>query len=180
MKKFYAFAAAAIAALSMNAASIYVVGAGQGLSWNLPGLEVAAGTDGNYVLNIDGLTQFKFSTVSTTDWTEFDANGYQADGEFTDEVLKTGGETIGLIPQSDPNPNIDMPWKGDYTITIKGDFSTITAYTATPKPTEAPAVYLRGSMTGSDWPALPEWQFTYDANDGLYYLDCSLTTSDSF
>ena len=171
MKKFYAFAAAAVAALSMNA-TIYVVGSGEGLTWDLPGNPVTAGADGNYQFTVNGLTMLKFATVETTDWDVFNEQAYASGEETFDEgVLAAGGQTLPLVSWGD---NQEFPWKGDYTITITmgadGIPSTITAYTTTPKPEGAAPVFVRGEMNG--WGAEEAWQFTYDEKDEAYYFVC--------
>ena len=69
MKKFYAFAAAAIATVSMNA-QLYVVGAGQGLAWEPATPFVVELADGAYTFEVKDLTQLKISTAMGS-WEDF-------------------------------------------------------------------------------------------------------------
>jgi len=157
MKKFYAFAAAAVAALSMNA-QLYVVGAGEGLNWapEAP-MTIEAGADGNYTFDINQLSAFKMSTAMG-DWDTFNAGALYAN--MTEELL---GTPVALEINGDPN--INAPWKGDYHIVVAGDHSTITMTTTTPKPVGFTPVYIRGAM--NEWGASELWQFTTE--DGKTY-----------
>ena len=74
MKKFYAFAAAAIATVSMNA-QLYVVGAGQGLAWEPATPFVVELADGAYTFEVKDLTQLKISTAMGS-WEDFNAAAY--------------------------------------------------------------------------------------------------------
>jgi hypothetical protein len=161
MKKFYALAMAAAAALSMNAQTLYVVGSGEGLAWTPETPYEVALANGKYTFSINDLTQFKISNVSG-DWDTFNGGAYTC--SYTEADL---GNPVDLV-QGDGN--IGTPWKGDYTVVVAGDFSTITMTTTTEKPTGYTAVYLRGGM--NEWGAPEEWQFTTE--DGVNYsFTCS-------
>lgn len=152
--------------------AIYVVGNGDGMTWDLPGTKYTKNEDGNFVLNLSNVSSFKFSTISATEWdgdNGFNAHAYATGSTtFGDDVNLEGGQTLPLIAWGE---NQELPWSADYTITIKGDMTEITAYTATPRPTGAPTVYIRGDMT-DDWAALPKWQLTYNEADDNYTFEC--------
>ena len=126
MKKFYAFAAAAVAALSMNAEPLYIVGSGilQGeeavtLDWTpATPAEVNPNGEGNYEFDVNDCVAIKIST----------AGAYFA--EITEENLGTA-VALELNPEAG---NIQSPWKGNYHFVVAGDLSTITVTTDTPKP----------------------------------------------
>lgn len=125
MKKFYAFAVAAVAALSMNAQTLYVCGAGDGLAWTPEAPFEVELTDGAYTFDVTNLTQLKLSTAMG-DWDTFNAAGKTCN--YTKDDL---GNAIELV---DGDGNIGTPWKGDYHIVIAGDLSTITMTTTTEEP----------------------------------------------
>ena len=103
MKKFYAFAAAAIATLSMNA-QLYVVGNGTGLAWTpeTP-LTVEKAADGTYTFEVASLVEFKMSKTFG-DWDAFNAGGLVAN--VSKDLLGTAVEL------SEGDANIGAPWKG--------------------------------------------------------------------
>lgn len=152
--------------------AIYVVGNGDGMTWDLPGTKYTKNEDGNFVLNLSNVSSFKFSTISATEWdgdNGFNAHAYATGSTtFGDDVNLEGGQTLPLMAWGE---NQELPWSADYTITIKGDMTEITAYTATPRPTGAPTVYIRGDMT-DDWAALPKWQLNYNEADDNYTFEC--------
>lgn len=157
MKKFYAFAAAAVAALSMNAQTLYVCGAGQGLAWDPSApLEVALAGDA-YTFDVDDLVQFKISTAMGT-WNDFNAAAVCC-ADMTKDML---GQPQAL---SAGDGNIGTPWMGNYHIVVASDLSTITMTTTTPEPAGATPVYLRGDMNG--WAVSEEWQMK--STDGVTY-----------
>ena len=168
MKKIFTLLGAAILSLvaTASAQSIYLLGSGDGLSWeSFPGKEVTL-QDGYYTTTINNLTEFKFSKNKATGWDgtgQFNDGCYITSGSFGDAVLNSGGQTLNLTPGSDPN--ISAPWKGNYTIKIKEDFSTITLSTSTPKPTSFPDVYVRGDM--NSWGTSANWKFSTE--DGVTY-----------
>ena len=186
MKKFYAFAAAAVAALSMNAqngAPLYATGAAPAFDpqWSPsePAEFVWDGT--NYTLELDGLTQFKISTAkdadATENWASFNAACLCA--AYTEADL---GKPVALAAS---DGNIGTPWEGKYVVTVAGDLSTITMTTDTPKPTGYIAMFARGDMNnwGNDEESLLKWQF--ETSDGItYWLDLTgdmvINAGDSF
>ena len=179
MKKFYTLAAAALAALSMNA-TIYVVGSGDGLGWDLPG-KAYEGTGDVYEFSINNLSQFKFSTVYSTEWDG--DNGYNsgafATGETTfGDAVYGAGQTLPIVSWG---LNQELPWLGDYTIKIDLNAMTMTAKTTTPKPTSGPDVYVRGDMNGwLNGGADNAWKFTYSASTDEYVLNCTINKGQAF
>lgn len=186
MKKFYAFAAAAVAALSMNAqngAPLYATGAAPAFDpqWepSEPAEFVWDGT--NYTLELDGLTQFKISTAkdadATENWASFNAACLCA--AYTEADL---GKPVALAAS---DGNIGTPWQGKYVVTVAGDLSTITMTTDTPKPTGYIKLFARGDMNnwGNDDESLFKWEF--ETSDGItYWLDLTgdmvINAGDSF
>ncbi|MDE6718150.1 MAG: hypothetical protein K2J70_08160 [Muribaculaceae bacterium] len=159
MKKFYAFAAAAMMAVSANAADvIYLCGNGEGLGWN-PGepFEVQL-VDGKFTAEIPNLVEFKISTTKSADseWA-----GYN-EGALTCTYGDKQGVAVALEAG---DANISAPWKGDYTIEVAGDLSTVTLTTSTPEPTGPADIYLRGDMNG--WGAPDEWKLV-EAGKNIY------------
>lgn len=149
MKKFYAFAAATLMAVAANAQTLYICGAGDGLAWDPSSPAEMPVVDGNFVMEVTNLTQFKLSTVAGS-WDDF--NG----GALGCNYGEVPGVTVELEEGNDNN--IEAPWKGDYTITVSGDMKTITLTTETPNPgPQLPELYLRGDM--NSWGAPEEWKF---------------------
>ena len=162
MKKFYAFAIAALSALAMNAQTIYMMGSGDGLGWeNWPGKVVNPSTDGSYSVTIDNLSAFKMSTTQATGWDDFNATAFGYSGTFGDDVFLPNGMTVDLEPWGE---NQDMPFPGNYTITINKDRSSMTVKANFTKPTAAPNVYIRGNMNG--WGSSAAWQFKNESWTG--------------
>lgn len=183
MKKFYAFAAAALATMSMSA-QLYVVGNGDGLGWEpTTPLEVAL-TDGAYTFEVTNLIEFKMSTAKG-DWATFNNASYYATINKADLGTAVALESMEGID----NPgNIAVPWKGDYKLVVAADLSTITATTTTPEPdpTAAKVIVLRGSMNnwGNDGAADTEefqavWGFS-KVTDTEYVWEGTLTKGDMF
>lgn len=172
MKKFYAFAAAAVAALSMNAEPLYLVGSGilQGeeavtLDWTpATPAEVNPNGEGNYEFDVNDFVAIKISTAAG-EWDEFNAGAYFA--EITEENLGTA-VALELNPEAG---NIQAPWKGNYHFVVAGDLSTITVTTDTRKPEGFTKVYLRGGMD-PNWAALEQWEM-YTEDGITYTFDCA-------
>ena len=171
MKKFYAFAFAALATMSMSA-QIYVVGEGEGLGWDLPGMEVQAKTDGVYEFTVKDLSVFKASKNNTTTWDGdegFDAGCYgPGENMFSGFKVYPDGQTFDMVPWGS---NINLPYKGEYTITMDFNNMKFTALAITPTPDDYeekfPQVYVRGNM--NDWGAVSEWELTIDTeNSGTF------------
>ena len=150
MKKFYAFAAAALFAVAANAQTLYICGAGEGLGWDPSAPAEMEMVDGNFVFESADLTQFKLSTAMG-DWDTFNASALGC----------TYGSEQGVAVELELGytENIKTPWKGDYTITVSGDMKTVTLTTTTPKPEgeQLPELYFRGDMNG--WGAEDAWKF---------------------
>lgn len=157
MRKFYLLAAAAVAALTMNAQDLYVCGQGVGLGWDPANPKTVSLSGNEYRFSVEDLVQFKIST-SYGSWDDFNANAMTC-VDITDDML---GQAIGL---SAGDANIGTPWTGNYDIVVAGDLSTITLTTTTPKPTGFAAVYLRGDMNG--WGSPEDWQMS--TTDGVTY-----------
>lgn len=173
MKKFLLSIAAAALAFSANA-NLYVMGEGDGLGWDLPGMVVEPQSEGVYQFSITNLSKFKVSTVEASDWDTFNTGAY-ATGDTTfakAEVGKAGGQTLPIVPWGEDQM---VPYIGNYTITVDLNNMTMTAYTSTPAPKDAPAVYIRGGM--NDWSSPAEWQFTYVAAEDMYYFVCQDATT---
>ena len=154
---------------------IYLLGQGDGLNWDLPGKKIEKGADGNYTFTVSNLAYFKFSTIEATEWdgdNGFNAHAYATGTTtFGDEVANEGGQTLPIEPWGE---NQELPWTGDYTITISGDFTTMTAYTTTPKPVGAPVVYIRGAMNGWLNDGLSDtWKMTYIEENQEYTFVCT-------
>lgn len=162
MKKFYAFAAAALCALAANAQALYITGAGDFTNgtWNPAGADQFETVDGNFQIQINNLTQFKISTVLPGE----ELTGDDAWGPFNEAALTCNyGEEPGVaVALEQGDANIICPWKGDYTITVSGDLSTITLTTETPKPEGDAPVYVRGDM--NSWGTEEAWQMTKEGN----------------
>lgn len=165
MKKFYAFAAAALCALAANAQALYITGAGDFTNgtWNPAGADQFETVDGNFQIKINNLTQFKISTVlpgedAADAWVPFN------EAALTCVYGEEPGKAVALEAG---DANIVCPWKGDYTITVAGDLSTITLTTDTKKPEGDTPIYVRGDM--NEWGADEAWQLTKDGN--VYKLE---------
>lgn len=162
MKKLYALAAAALvglAATAQNGAPLYILGAGDFSAgeWNEKNPDEFVYADGKYTVEIANLTQFKISTQKGS-WSEFDA------GVLGCSYGNTPGVAVAL--QRGNGSNIQTPWKGDYTITVTGDLSTITLTTETQEVKEPIVLYLRGSM--NDWKAEADWMLVSVVEDRIF------------
>lgn len=169
--------------LGMNAQKLYIMGDGAGLTWNeFPGMAVSLGDDGYYTATFTSLNSFKISTNESTGWdsgdNSFNNGAYQlAGGSFGDAVYG-GGQTLSLAKGSDKN--IDTPWDGVYTLKVKGDMSTITLSTTTPKPLNAPEAYLVGGMTNWGINSNYKMNVTSDGSNYVYTLDCTIPANQQF
>ncbi|MDE6409983.1 MAG: hypothetical protein K2K81_07045 [Muribaculaceae bacterium] len=150
MKKFYAFAAAGMMAFAANAQDLYVCGNGDGLGWDPAAPLVVEKTGDNYTFEVTNLSGLKISTAMG-DWDAFNGGVYGC--AYGEE------QGVAVALEAGYTSNIETPWKGDYTVTVAGDLSTIKLSTETPKPSEdaLPEVYLRGDMV-EGWAAVPEWK----------------------
>ena len=181
MKKLFLMLVSALIAVSANA-TIYVVGAGDDLSWDLPGKAFEAGTDGKYVLELNNLTSFKFSTNYSTEWDgdgSFNAGAYATGSQTFDNSVYPNGQTLPIVSWGD---NQSVPYKANYKITIDLTANTMTAQTSTPPSNEAPAVYIRGAVNG--WNSFTsEWQFTnktWTGTSGVYEWTGTIPAGSAF
>lgn len=180
MKKLLLSLACAAMALGANA-TLYVVGAGDGLTWDLPGKAYEAGADGKYVLNIKNLTKFKASTANTIDWDVYNTSAYATGkNSFTSAGVYPQGQTLPIEVWGEDQ---ELPYTSDYIITIDLNGMTMTAKAATAPSTDAPAVYVRGDMNG--WGSPDSWKFTNvswnsSTNTGEYTLDCKIPAGQTF
>lgn len=171
MKKLYFLAAAAIVAFAANAqngAPLYITGAGEFANgeWNATTPDEFTYADGKYTIEVKNLTQFKIST-GCGDWSAFDG------GVFGCNYGDTPGVAKGLQPGY--TSNIMTPWKGDYTVTVAGNLSTITLTTGTQASVEPISIYLRGGM--NSWGAEEDWKFTAVIEGKVYKLPENGTVS---
>lgn len=148
---------------------IYVMGSGEGLSWDdFPGKKIEQGTDGKYTFSINNLVGFKISTVEAYNWDDYNAGAYSTGNAlFSDAVAQAGGETL---PIENWGENQELPWPGDYTITVDLTAMTMNAYTITPKPEGPVALYIRGDM--NSWTAPATWEMAYDDATNTYSFEC--------
>lgn len=167
MKKLYALLAAAATFVGANA-QLYFVGAGEGLDWTPETPLTVELKDGAYTTTINNLTQFKMSTVQGS-WDDFNSGALTA--SLTEGSV---GNAVELTPG---DANIMVPWKGDWTITVPADLSTITVTTTTSKPDtgEYTVIYLRGGMNSWLNDATDEYMATWQmetADGKTYWFDC--------
>ena len=159
-------------AFCAGAQTLYLMGAGDGLSWDQwPGRAVNPGSDGSYNFTIDNLTSFKMSTAQASNWDDFNAGALGYSGGYTDAVYSTAGQTVSL---SSTDADQIMPATGSYTITINAARTSMTVKANFAKPAEAPAVYIRGAM--NSWGSPDLWKFTYDAAKDQYTFNCEGST----
>lgn len=179
MKKLLLSLAGVAMAFAANA-TVYVVGAGEGLTWDLPGKAYEAGADGKYVIQVDNLTKFKVSLANTTSWDEYNAQAYATGNATFGSAVYPDGQTL---PVEIWGEDQELPWTGNYTITLDLSAMTMTAKTTTPRPVDAPAVYIRGEMNG--WGSDAAWQLTNKSWDnaagtGTYTIDCTISKGVQF
>lgn len=154
---------------------LYVVGAGDGLTWDLPGKAYEAVSPGIYTFTVTNLGKFKASTANTTNWDVYNASAYATGNESFGESVYPNGQTLPIQIWGEDQ---ELPYAGDYTITINLNAMTMTAKTTTPLPTSAPACYIRGNMNNWLNDGLDsKWQFKsvefIDANHVTYEFICS-------
>lgn len=127
--------------------SVWVVGAGDGIGWDLPGKEYK-GENGVVTFTIDNLSKFKASTKEASEWDGddgFNSGCYGTGSTAFGDAVYPNGQTLPMVAWGEDQ---EVPWAGNYTITMDFNNNTITAKTSTPKPAEAPAIYVRGDMNG--------------------------------
>ena len=185
MKKFYAFAAAVIATLSMNA-QLYMVGDGSvngvATGWVASAPVAFELVDGNYVLDVTNLNSFKISTVigdaadGNDGWNTFNNASLYANVSAEDVENAVAVELESMEGVDNPG-NIVTPWAGDYHVVVSGDYKTITLTTTTPRPTGPDRLFLNGGMSG--WAAVEEYELT-NIGEGLYSLYCTIEMGTEF
>ena len=145
MKKFYAFAAAALCALAANAqngAPLYATGAGPAFepSWDPANAVAFTYGDGVYTLKLEGLTQFKISTANGT-WDDFNTGALSYEGAPNTKLELDKATALVASDQ-----HLVTPGEGTYIITVAGDLSTLTLKAEGTIDTSFPDVYVRGDM----------------------------------
>lgn len=170
MKKFYAFAAAAMmtaSAFAQAGAPLYITGGTTGAefpggNWNpvTPDEFTYDAASNTYTFEQEGLSMFKVSTACG-DWDTFNEKAIGI-ADFTKEML---GVATPLVPWGE---NTMCPWPGDYKIVIAGDLSTMTLTTTTPEPSGI-EIFLRGDMNG--WGSPAEWMFE-EIGEKMFKLTC--------
>ena len=168
MKKLLLSLAGVALAMSANA-TLYVVGAGDGLTWDLPGKTYEETSTGSkiYEFTVTNLSKFKASLNNSSEWdgdNSFNAGAYGTGGTTFGSAVYPDGQTLSMVAWGEDQ---EVPWQGDYTITMDFNTMKMTAKTTTPQPTVAPAVYIRGAM--NSWGSPDTWKFTnksYDAAAG--------------
>lgn len=168
MKKLYTLAAVAALAFSANA-QLYICGNGEGLGWAPEAPMEVQAVDGKYTVTINNLVQFKMSTAKG-DWDTFNAAALSC---------IPSKETLGqAMPLTQVEGDMYTPWKGNYTLVVPADLSTLTLTTNTPEPTGAKNVYLRGTMNGwlndADDAMKAEWKFApVEGEANTYTFSCA-------
>lgn len=171
MKKLYTLAFAAAMALAANA-QVYLVGSVNGESKWTPDtpVELTKNAAGDWTTTITTQT-FKLSTTKG-DWDTFNAGAFSVDGgNVTKEQV---GTDVAMVAWGE---NTNMPWEGEWTITVKADYKTATFTTTTPEPTGFTKAYVVGDMT--DWKFTdPKWEMV--TTDGTTYtFECSIENETS-
>ncbi|MCM1368760.1 MAG: hypothetical protein NC204_00110 [Candidatus Amulumruptor caecigallinarius] len=151
MKKIYAIALLAGAALSANAqngAPLYLTGDSNsfGATWAPSSPAEMLYNNGVYTFLAEGCGAIKVSTAKSAvegQWDEFNAGALCVDGG----PAAYGTEQGVVVPLVQGDANINTPWFGDWTIEIAGDLSTIKLTTTTPKPNDTSLkLYFRGDI----------------------------------
>ncbi|MDE7413973.1 MAG: hypothetical protein K2N05_09355 [Muribaculaceae bacterium] len=165
MKKFYAFAAAAICALAANAqngAPLYATGAGPAFdpAWAPESPAQFEYANGEYTLKLEGLTQFKISTAMG-DWDTFNGGALCVEGGAK---LESGVEATLVAGDA----NIATAGSATYTVTISGDLTKIKAVADGEVNTKFPDVYVRGDMNG--WGVDDAWKMEVVTPEKVFKL----------
>lgn len=145
------------------AAPLYVCGAGNGLAWEpATPMVVNPEADGSYKFTISNLTSMKISSVAGS-WDDFNTAAL-----FFVPTAENLGQEIPV--EINGATNIDMPWTGDWTITISADKTKAVCTTTTPQPIGAPDVYLRGAVNGWNAPGIDNWKFECNSQTEDQYI----------
>ncbi len=177
MKKFYAIAAAALAAVSMNG-QVYLCGNWDNtLGWDPANpQELTKNEAGDWAITLH-LQSFKISTVKAEagkldedgneigTWDQFNGGALSTNGgEITSAMV---GKTLELEAWGE---NTNLPWEGDWTITVAADYSTMVLTTTTPEPIGFTACYLRGGMNSwTEEVADLDAKWRFETTDGVVY-----------
>ncbi len=87
------------------------------------------------------------------------------------------GKSVTLTTAGTANLKYKFTEGTEYTLTFNPTTGVISVNGAPEPPVPGtPDLYLRGAITGTDWPALPEYKFT--ANDGIYTLSIPALNGD--
>ncbi len=151
-------------------APLYITGTNVGGNWDPTNAAEFAFDGENYTITLDETaSEFKISTAKG-DWSTFN------EGNLTPDAALTNGGTVNLSVNKDGG-DIVLPWAGVWTITVAGDFSTLTASTETPNPTTYPtAVYMVGHDNAWD-PAEP---LEITGENGIYKAESVEFTNTTF
>lgn len=145
------------------AAPLYVCGAGEGLAWEpATPMVVNPEADGSYKFTISNLTSMKISSVAGS-WDDFNTAAL-----FFVPTAENLGQEIPV--EINGATNIDMPWTGDWTITISADKTKAVCTTTTPQPIGAPDVYIRGAVNGWNAPGIDNWKFECNSQTEDQYI----------
>lgn len=167
MKKITTLLAAAALAttLSANAQDVlYFTGEWNGWTPSNPQEVTLSASDQYFEIDLMDCAKFKMSTAKG-DWDTFNSNALSVQGGMISDE--------GTFPLVNWGENSVLPWKGDWTVRVSPDLSTITVQTNTPKPTTFADVYIRGVM--NSWGAPDSWKFS--TTDGNVYTLSNVTIS---
>lgn len=158
----------------VTASTIYLVGAGDGLSWDLPGKAIE-GNNNVFTFTIDNLSKFKLSVKNATEWDG--DNGYNSgaystgNARFSASSVYPSGQTLPLMAWGEDQM---LPYEATYTITVDFNTMTMKAVAASAGSTEAPAVYIRGEMNNwLDDGLVDLWKLNYNSSSDEYTFNCS-------
>lgn len=148
-----------------NVTAIYVVGAGDGLGWDLPGKEYTV-TNDVVSFTIDNLSKFKVSINKADEWEgegQFNAGCYGiGEGVYFDaSQVYPAGQTLPMVLYGQ---DLTLPFEGNYTITYDFKNMTVTAKASEGESEGPKEIYLRGGM--NDWGTTDK--FEYNATDDSY------------
>lgn len=125
---------------------LYITGPGSELGdWDPANPAQFEFVDGEYVITLNEVSEFKISTVKGG-WPDFNSGNLTATGVKHDT-------TVPLTVNKDA-ANIVLPWAGNWTLTVSADFTTLTAYSHT-VPSFPAELYMVGHDNAWD-PAKPQ------------------------
>ena len=157
MKKLYLFLLTLMVCLMSSAQTYYVVGKGDGLDWKPENPMEVTGPS----FTLTNVEKFKISTVKATvsdDWTTFNAAAFAPIGDITQS-----GDCLNIEVGTDRD--INLPWVGDWTITLSdGTSGTMTFTTTTPRPSTSDRFIKHPWGGGFSW----IWQQMTAAGSGVF------------